>query len=111
MKVDRIKYWLSVGAQTSDRVAYLLWRAGLAPVPPIRFSPQQSKSKQVPKEAPQAAGFHTLSAAAHAATALGGGMAYRRAGLSGAPLFSSLASFSGSFTRPSSGSSFATTLR
>ena len=31
LRVDRVKYWLSVGAQPSDRVAYLLWRGGLLP--------------------------------------------------------------------------------
>jgi hypothetical protein len=46
LRVDRIKYWLGVGAQPSDRVAYLLWRAGLMPEPPIRFQTQKSKSKQ-----------------------------------------------------------------
>lgn len=41
LKVDRIKYWLSVGAQPSDTVAKLLWRAGLAPPPPIPFTTQR----------------------------------------------------------------------
>ena len=38
LKVDRIKYWLSKGAQTSEPVAKVLWRAGLAPAPPILAS-------------------------------------------------------------------------
>lgn len=46
LRMDRIKYWLGVGAQPSDRVAYLLWRSGLLPTPPIRFQPSKSKSKQ-----------------------------------------------------------------
>jgi ribosomal protein S16 len=60
LHVDRIKYWLSVGAQPSDRVAYLLWRAGLTPMPPIRYSP----SKWVPKKEAKAGqkGFHSLVA-------------------------------------------------
>jgi hypothetical protein len=46
LRVDRIKYWLGEGAQPSERVAYLLWRAGLMPEPPIRFQTQKSVSKQ-----------------------------------------------------------------
>jgi ribosomal protein S16 len=54
--VDRVKYWLSVGAQPSDRVAYLLWRAGLGPAPPVRLAPKQSKPKEKK-------GFHSASLA------------------------------------------------
>ncbi|XP_074275331.1 small ribosomal subunit protein bS16m/bS16c [Silene latifolia] len=32
---DRIKYWLSVGAQPSDPVERLLFRAGILPPPPM----------------------------------------------------------------------------
>ncbi|KAL3628445.1 hypothetical protein CASFOL_027491 [Castilleja foliolosa] len=32
---DRVKYWLSVGAQPSDPVQRLLFRAGLLPPPPM----------------------------------------------------------------------------
>ncbi|KAL6521177.1 hypothetical protein OROGR_017746 [Orobanche gracilis] len=32
---DRIKYWLSVGAQPSEAVQRLLFRAGLLPPPPM----------------------------------------------------------------------------
>lgn len=38
IKVDRVKYWLSTGAQPTETVAKLLWRAGLAPPPPIAFT-------------------------------------------------------------------------
>eukprot|EP01138_Halocafeteria_seosinensis_P001503 gb/GECG01001541.1/.p1 GENE.gb/GECG01001541.1/~~gb/GECG01001541.1/.p1 ORF type:complete len:163 (+),score=9.79 gb/GECG01001541.1/:1-489(+) len=41
MKVDRIKYWLSVGAQPSDVVSFLFWKAGIMPAPPI--TPQTKK--------------------------------------------------------------------
>eukprot|EP01137_Pigoraptor_chileana_P023544 Opistho-2@89989 len=34
LKVDRIKYWLSVGAQPTEVVGRLLAMAGLAPMPP-----------------------------------------------------------------------------
>ena len=36
LNTDRIKYWLSVGAQPSDRVAWLLSKAGLMPPLPIQ---------------------------------------------------------------------------
>ena len=51
LKVDRIKYWLSVGAQPSERVSYLLWRSGVIPAPPLRFSPSKELSKDKIKEA------------------------------------------------------------
>ncbi|CAN7038741.1 hypothetical protein IGI04_005477 [Brassica rapa subsp. trilocularis] len=35
LKFDRIKYWLSVGAQASDPVQRLLFRSGLLPPPPM----------------------------------------------------------------------------
>lgn len=63
LRVDRIKYWLAVGAQPSDRVAYLLWRAGLAPPPPIRWQTEANVNKKVLREAAKK-GFHTLAGAA-----------------------------------------------
>jgi small subunit ribosomal protein S16 len=35
LRVDRIKYWLSVGVQPSPRVHYLLWRAGVVDTAPV----------------------------------------------------------------------------
>ncbi|KAL1351933.1 hypothetical protein AAHE18_06G130000 [Arachis hypogaea] len=35
LKFERVKYWLSVGAQPSEAVERLLLRAGLLPPPPI----------------------------------------------------------------------------
>ena len=35
LNVDRIKYWLSVGAQPSETVAMLLGRAGILPPLPL----------------------------------------------------------------------------
>lgn len=73
LQIDRIKYWLSVGAQPSDRVSYLLWRAGLTPAPPIRFTPTAWTPK---KERKGAKAFHTLVEAVYgpyAGVALGGG--------------------------------------
>lgn len=66
LRLDRIKYWLSVGGQPSDRVAYLLWRAGILPSPPIRWQTQYNKNKKELREAAKK-GFHTLSQAAAAA--------------------------------------------
>ena len=54
-----------MGAQPSERVAFLLWRAGLTPAPPMRFSPQKSKPKEEKKS------FHTASIAWLAAAAAG----------------------------------------
>ena len=35
LKFDRVKYWLSVGAQPSDPVQRILFRAGVLPPPPL----------------------------------------------------------------------------
>jgi len=75
LRLDRIKYWISVGAQPSDRVAYLLWRAGMLPPPPIRFQTQYNVSTKALKEAAEAAkkkGYHTLAGGAAEAAAVGG---------------------------------------
>lgn len=37
LRIDRIKYWLSVGAQPSEPAALLLSRVGLLPAPPIHY--------------------------------------------------------------------------
>ncbi len=42
---ERITYWLGEGAKPSDRVATFLGKAGLAPVPEQRNSPEKSKPK------------------------------------------------------------------
>ena len=59
LKVDRIKYWLSVGAQPSERVSYLLWRAGLMPAPPIHYAPTSWIKKSERPGAKKK--FHTLA--------------------------------------------------
>jgi small subunit ribosomal protein S16 len=63
LKVDRIKYWLSVGAQPSERVSYLLWRSGVVPAPPVRFSPSKAMSKDKLKALGGKAAMHTMSEA------------------------------------------------
>lgn len=46
LKTDRLRYWLSVGAQPSDRVAWILGKFGVLPPPPPRYSPL----KMIPKK-------------------------------------------------------------
>jgi small subunit ribosomal protein S16 len=64
MKAERIQYWLSKGAQPSDRVARFLGDAGLAPAPERRDTPQKSAPKAEAQE---------RAKAAEAAAAAGGG--------------------------------------
>lgn len=59
LNVERIKYWLSVGAQPSDRVARFLHEANLGPKPVIRETPKKS--------APRAKTQERMKAAAEAA--------------------------------------------
>jgi small subunit ribosomal protein S16 len=47
---DRIKYWISVGAKPSDRVAVLLHKAGLCDKPEIRETPKKSAPKKKAQE-------------------------------------------------------------
>jgi small subunit ribosomal protein S16 len=77
LQESRVKYWLSVGAQCSDRVAWLLGKAGLAPIPPMRFSDKKmvpkserpgAKSKK-PKSAPAAPAPKAAAAPAKPAAA------------------------------------------
>jgi len=42
---ERIKYWLSKGAQTSDRVAIFIGKAGLAPMPERKNNAEKAKPK------------------------------------------------------------------
>uniref|UniRef100_A0A7S3PWJ7 30S ribosomal protein S16, chloroplastic n=1 Tax=Chaetoceros debilis TaxID=122233 RepID=A0A7S3PWJ7_9STRA len=46
LKTDRLKYWLGVGAQPSDRVSWILGKFGVLPPPPPRVSLQ----KMIPKK-------------------------------------------------------------
>mmetsp|Transcript_22426 Transcript_22426/g.47377 ORF Transcript_22426/g.47377 Transcript_22426/m.47377 type:complete len:104 (-) Transcript_22426:230-541(-) len=50
LKEDRLKYWLGVGAQPSDRVAWILGKFGILPPPPPRFNPQKSRVKKEEEE-------------------------------------------------------------
>ena len=55
LKTDRIKYWLSVGALPSERVARFLHDAGLGDKPVIRETPQKSAPKAKAQERAKAA--------------------------------------------------------
>lgn len=46
---DRVKYWLGQGAQPSDRVARLLSKFGLVPVPTYNETPKKSEPKEKAK--------------------------------------------------------------
>jgi small subunit ribosomal protein S16 len=50
LNTDRIKYWLSVGAQPTDRVALFLGNAKLIEKPAIRQTPQKSAPKAKAQE-------------------------------------------------------------
>lgn len=55
LNTDRVKYWLSVGAQPTDRVARFLGQTGLTSLPILRESPQQSAPKKKAQERLKAA--------------------------------------------------------
>ena len=46
LKADRIKYWVAVGAEMSDTVAYILGKSGLIPPPPERFQPIKDQRRK-----------------------------------------------------------------
>lgn len=50
LKTERAKYWISVGAQPSERVALFLANAGLAERPEIRETPKKSAPKKKAQE-------------------------------------------------------------
>ena len=50
VKADRIKYWMSVGATASDRVATLLSKQGLCSAPVITETPKKSAPKKKAQE-------------------------------------------------------------
>ena len=50
LNTDRIKYWLSVGAEPTDRVARFVGAAGLIKVPQINETPLKSTPKKKAQE-------------------------------------------------------------
>lgn len=61
---ERIKHWLSQGAQATDRVARFLGNAGLAPKFEYREQPQKSAPKKKAQERAEAAAKKSEEAAA-----------------------------------------------
>ena len=55
IKEDRIKHWLGVGAQPTERVARFLGKAGLMATPDIRETPTKSAPKKKAQERAKAA--------------------------------------------------------
>ena len=45
LQADRIKHWLSVGAQATDRVAMFLGKAGITEMPERKNNPNKAKPK------------------------------------------------------------------
>ena len=50
LKAERIQYWLSVGAQPTDRVAKFLGNEGLAPKPVYKDNPKKAAPKKKAQE-------------------------------------------------------------
>jgi small subunit ribosomal protein S16 len=61
LNAERLKHWLGVGAQPSDRVARFLGQAGLAPAPTI---PEQTRKNQPRKRAQERMKAEATAAAA-----------------------------------------------
>ncbi|MFD2265251.1 30S ribosomal protein S16 [Lacibacterium aquatile] len=55
LNAERVKHWLSVGAQPTDRVARMLGAAGVIPAPKYRETPTQSAPKKKAQERAKAA--------------------------------------------------------
>jgi len=45
LKAERIKFWISKGAQVSDRIAIFLGKAGITPMPARKNNPQKAVAK------------------------------------------------------------------
>lgn len=67
VKEERVKYWISVGAKPSDRVALLLSKVGLCEKPAIVETPKKSAPKKKAQERLQAQKEAAEAAAAAAA--------------------------------------------
>lgn len=50
LNAERIKHWLGLGAQPSDRVAVFLGRAGIIPAPKFQAGPKKSAPKAKAQE-------------------------------------------------------------
>ncbi|CAM9208737.1 unnamed protein product [Phaeothamnion confervicola] len=74
LKTERIRYWMSVGAQPSDRVGWLLGQFNVLPMPPRRATTLKHIPKKERRDAAAAGktGFHTMGLAARFAAGLDG---------------------------------------
>ncbi len=50
LDTERLKYWVSVGAQATDRVAHFMGKAGIIPMPAYGNNPQKSQPKKKAQE-------------------------------------------------------------
>ncbi len=69
VKEERVKYWLGVGAQPTERVAKLLSKMGLCAAPVINDRPQKSAPKAKAQERAKAKAEAAAAAAEAAASA------------------------------------------
>src|SRR5258706_7698620 len=67
LNTERIKHWLAVGAQPTDRVARFLGQKELIPMPAIRETPNKSAPKKKAQERAKAAGGGAAEAPARPA--------------------------------------------
>jgi small subunit ribosomal protein S16 len=56
LNVERIEYWLAMGAQPSDKVHWLFGKAGLVPLKPVPAGKPKEKAVVAAKAADAAAG-------------------------------------------------------
>jgi small subunit ribosomal protein S16 len=63
LKTERVKHWLSVGAQATDRVVRFLGDAGLVEKPAMRESPKKSAPKARAQERAKAEAERAAAAA------------------------------------------------
>ena len=66
---ERLTYWLGQGAQPTDRVAVMLGKAGLAPMPAQKNNPEKAKPKAKAQERERERAEKAEAAAAAAAEA------------------------------------------
>jgi len=69
LDVDRVHYWIAVGAQPSDRVHWLLAQAGLLPAKPVTVTNRPSKALARAKAAAAPGGAPPAAASTPAAAA------------------------------------------
>lgn len=68
LNAERIKHWLAQGAQPSDRLAVILGKAGIAPMPTFTTRPKKSAPRAKAQERLKEAADKATKAAEAAAT-------------------------------------------